>query len=799
MKAKISRGSGFRGALNYIFDVGKDATGTKNPERVSGNMSGHDPQHLSREFAAIRKLRPGIARPVWHCSLSLPPGERLSSERWDTVASDFMARMEFSVFTPWVAVRHQDTDKDHIHIVASRVGLDGKVWLGQWEARRAIEATQALEQVHSLRLTPGLGEARAERRKPTGKEINMGIRKGEMPPRMYLQKILDAALVDKPTAPELAERLNEIGVGVRANLASTGRMNGFSFELEGIAFKGSDLGKAYTWNGLQKAGVTYDEARDFERLARFKAGTSNTRDHQDATASNSIDARGYENITGENGNGIGAAISLSGFSGEDTSIIPGDNSNTASINRRVNAGNEQESLDGIRYKSRGVRDSYFRDDASFKQNGGDSSTNGGGAGQVYKRAAGDDSVNTGMEAGSGQSAPAIMETSGGLRLSRDSVRVVGVDMLSRFRQASAAKRRNAGTNGVSEHVPQGNAGRARVDSRDRQASRTTDPTAYLEAAGFTVKKEGRHLSIRVNEDEVYRVTQKQDGHWLWCDRYGNKGGDNIELVQEVEPGTAYVEAVYRLIGGAAISQQKHPNTPQHQPPQIPQQTSKSRDQGRAYLESRGISSETIRQAEDVGMVRYVDGGVLFVGYDQAGKAQNVTRRAVTPNDPVQKRDFRGSDKRYPPILLGDPATVWIVEGGADALALYDLFKRKRDGQQPPTVIVSGGANVRSFLERDNVQAILRQAARVVVAGENEKNPEAQAKADDGHQKQASRIAAITGHAPTPWTPKPEQGKDIADMNERQVRSLAQIARQREEAEEIAKERETQRNSRGWRM
>ncbi|WP_373870453.1 hypothetical protein, partial [Aeromonas caviae] len=25
--------------------------------------------------------------------------------------------------------------------MASRVGLDGKVWLGQWEARRAIEAT----------------------------------------------------------------------------------------------------------------------------------------------------------------------------------------------------------------------------------------------------------------------------------------------------------------------------------------------------------------------------------------------------------------------------------------------------------------------------------------------------------------------------------------------------------------------------------------------------------------------------------------------------------------------------------
>ncbi|WP_223930794.1 hypothetical protein, partial [Aeromonas caviae] len=37
-----------------------------------------------------------------------------------------------------------------------------------------------------------------------------------------------------------------------------------------------------------------------------------------------------------------------------------------------------------------------------------------------------------------------------------------------------------------------------------------------------------------------------------------------------------------------------------------------------------------------------------------------------------------------------------------------------------------------FLERDDVQAILKRAERVTVAGENEKNPDAQAKADAGH-------------------------------------------------------------------
>ncbi|WP_373870450.1 hypothetical protein, partial [Aeromonas caviae] len=27
----------------------------------------------------MRQLRPDIGKPVWHCSLSLPPGERLSA------------------------------------------------------------------------------------------------------------------------------------------------------------------------------------------------------------------------------------------------------------------------------------------------------------------------------------------------------------------------------------------------------------------------------------------------------------------------------------------------------------------------------------------------------------------------------------------------------------------------------------------------------------------------------------------------------------------------------------------------
>mgnify|MGYP000305295363 FL=1 len=86
--------------------------------------------------------------------------------------------------------------------------------------------------------------------------------------------------------------------------------------------------------------------------------------------------------------------------------------------------------------------------------------------------------------------------------------------------------------------------------------------------------------------------------------------------------------------------------------------------------------------------------------------------------------------------------------------------------------------------------------RVTVAGENEKNPEAQAKADAGHQKQAQRVAEITGREVRQWTPKPEHGKDLADMNARQVAEIER-KRQAEIEAERARNRELSRKSRGY--
>ena len=160
---------------------------------------------------------------------------------------------------------------DHVHIVASRIDVAGQVWLGQWEARTAIEATQLLETRYALTPTPGLVAGRAAKKALTKGEIERSLQTEQEPPRQRLQRLVEAAAQGAPTVVQFAEALRLAGVNVRPNVASTGKLNGFSFELDGVPFKGSDLGDAFKWKGLQAQGVTYEQDRDRAGLERVAA------------------------------------------------------------------------------------------------------------------------------------------------------------------------------------------------------------------------------------------------------------------------------------------------------------------------------------------------------------------------------------------------------------------------------------------------------------------------------------------------------------------------------------------------
>ncbi|EGG4722064.1 TPA: relaxase/mobilization nuclease domain-containing protein, partial [Enterobacter hormaechei] len=210
-------------------------------------------------------------KPVFHAFLSLPKNEKLTDEQWQEIAKDYLKEMNIDIDKhQYICVRHKDTDQDHIHIVANRIGLDGSVWHGQHSAFNTIAACERLEIKHGLTITKGLKGQKSDVSAPTKNEIEQALRTGEKPARIVLQNALQAALVGKPDLSTFVERLQAVGIEPRFNVASTGNVAGCSFSVGDVAFKGSQLGKKYSWNTIKNK-VIYDKNRDDELVRSFSA------------------------------------------------------------------------------------------------------------------------------------------------------------------------------------------------------------------------------------------------------------------------------------------------------------------------------------------------------------------------------------------------------------------------------------------------------------------------------------------------------------------------------------------------
>lgn len=266
MKGYVAKsGISFKNRVKYILKDDHDF--------ICSNMSAdkNNVSDLTDEFKAVSGFRPDINKPTFHAFLSVPKNEHLIDEQWQEIAKDYLKEMNIDIEKhQYMCVRHKDTDKDHIHIVANRVGLDGSVWHGQHSAFNTIAACERLEVKHGLTITDGLKGQKSDVSAPTKAEIEQALRTGEKPARLVLQASLQAAMAGKPDLETFVERLQAVGIEPRFNVASTGNVGGCSFSVGDVAFKGSSLGKKFSWNTI-KGKVKYDKNRDDELIRRFAA------------------------------------------------------------------------------------------------------------------------------------------------------------------------------------------------------------------------------------------------------------------------------------------------------------------------------------------------------------------------------------------------------------------------------------------------------------------------------------------------------------------------------------------------
>jgi len=265
MIAKMSKGQGVRGLLSYLLAEQDNEGRARDEHRViGGTIMGDSVGELSRQFAQWRALKPDLKNIVVHESLRLPEGESLSARQWREIGDRWAQAMGFDAYS---VVMH---GPDHCHIAALRVTADGRTvsdsqdWKRSEQIVREIEVEYGLQQVAPSHLLDPARRA-THKKAPTREQIGMHERTGKVAPSVVIAAAIDELTRRPVTASAFVEALEKRGIGVRANIASTGKMSGFCYELDGVSVTAKALGRGYTFGNLQGRGLSYEQSRDFER------------------------------------------------------------------------------------------------------------------------------------------------------------------------------------------------------------------------------------------------------------------------------------------------------------------------------------------------------------------------------------------------------------------------------------------------------------------------------------------------------------------------------------------------------
>jgi hypothetical protein len=228
-------------------------------------MCGQTPEELVAEEAIARQLKPNLKVAVFHATLSVDSTEKLkdseeNDQRWLARAANYMKAIKFDN-NQYAVVKHSDTGHHHIHIVANRICLDRGVVDDSWDYDKSQETIRQLERNYNLETVTPSWET--DKRAQTTVEHRQLKSKGNKSVSVQLQDLIDEVTQDNPSMPEFVERLQQQGVEVQVTLTGIGFSKGISYNLDGVALSGTQLGKAYTFSGLQKhRGISYNQQRD---------------------------------------------------------------------------------------------------------------------------------------------------------------------------------------------------------------------------------------------------------------------------------------------------------------------------------------------------------------------------------------------------------------------------------------------------------------------------------------------------------------------------------------------------------
>ncbi|NDV56695.1 conjugal transfer protein MobB [Bacteroides sp. 519] len=151
MVADIHKGSNLYGALAYNQDKIDNGKGQiLETNRVFVPFDGHfRVSDCVRDFEQAMPSQIKTGKPVIHISLNPHPDDRLTDTQLADISREYLEKMGFGG-QPYMIFKHEDIDRQHVHIISTRVRGDGSIISDSKDYERSRKITDALEQKYGL-------------------------------------------------------------------------------------------------------------------------------------------------------------------------------------------------------------------------------------------------------------------------------------------------------------------------------------------------------------------------------------------------------------------------------------------------------------------------------------------------------------------------------------------------------------------------------------------------------------------------------------------------------------------------
>ena len=238
MIAKIMKGSGFKGVINYMLDPKKgteliDCSGVRT-DSIS---------HIAQSFIDQTELNPRVGKVVGHISLSfsVQDSPKLSNEFIIQTAREYMEKMGIKD-TQYIIGRHFDKEHPHVHIAFNRIDNNGKTISDRNDRFRSEKICKELTAKYGLYFAGGKEKVKEHRLKEPDKT------------RYEIYQALKTEIARCRDWKALLAHLKKQDIDVHFKFKSNSQeMQGIIFEKNGYHFNGSKVDRGFSYSKIDFA------------------------------------------------------------------------------------------------------------------------------------------------------------------------------------------------------------------------------------------------------------------------------------------------------------------------------------------------------------------------------------------------------------------------------------------------------------------------------------------------------------------------------------------------------------------